>query len=115
MALLQQKEVAAHNRQAYEEANRKLASAWTQLDEPSFNITRVLGTSSEPFLNLWRHETALSRYLQRTLHELERLQAKRAGQHVPLPAIVEVDVSLPDLFVDIGRTDTDGETDGNQR
>jgi hypothetical protein len=115
MALLQQTEVAAHDRRVYEEANRKLASARTQLDDPSFNITRVLGTSPEPFLNLWRHETALSRSLQRTLHELERLQAKRAGQHVPVPAIVDVDVSLPDLSVDIGRTDPDGETDGNQR
>jgi hypothetical protein len=91
------------------------ASARTQLDDPSFNITRVLGTSPEPFLNLWRHETALSRSLQRTLHELERLQANRAGQHVPVPAIVDVDVSLPDLSFDIGRTDTDGESDGNQR
>ena len=111
-ALLEKNQVAAGDRQAHDESKRKLASARAQLDAPSFNVTRVLGATPEPFLNLWRHETALSRSLQRTLHELERLQAKRAGQHVPVPTIVDVDVSLPELSLDIGRTGTSG---GNDR
>jgi hypothetical protein len=37
-----------------------------------------------------RYGTALERSLFRTLHELERVQASRKGQHVPLPAVVEV-------------------------
>ena len=30
----------------------------------------------------------------RAMHELERLQANRAGEHVPAPVVVDVDVSL---------------------
>ena len=39
---------------------------------------------------------ALSRSMLRTLHELQRLQAARTGKHVPAPAVVDVDVSLPE-------------------
>lgn len=73
----------------------------------------MLETSPEPFLNLWRHEAAVFRSLLRMLHELERLQAKRAGQHVLVPAVVDVDVSVPEPpRADIGGTGTSGETDG---
>ena len=37
-----------------------------------------------------RYESALERGLYRALHELERLQARRAGEAVPPPAAVEV-------------------------
>ena len=41
---------------------------------------------------LSKYETSLERRFQRLLHELQRLQAARAGQHVPPPAVVDVDV-----------------------
>lgn len=41
-----------------------------------------------------RYETSLERSLFRTLHELERIQAARAGEHVPLPAVADVSVSM---------------------
>jgi hypothetical protein len=41
---------------------------------------------------LSKYETALERRFQRLLHELQRLQAARAGQHAPPPAMVNVDV-----------------------
>jgi hypothetical protein len=39
-------------------------------------------------------EVTLERSLYKALHELQRLQAARAGQDVPLPELVDVDVSV---------------------
>lgn len=41
-----------------------------------------------------RYETALERSLYKALHELQRLQAARAGVPVPLPAAADVDVAV---------------------
>jgi len=43
---------------------------------------------------LARYETALERRFLRLLHELQRLQAARAGQNVPPPAVVDVAVDV---------------------
>jgi hypothetical protein len=115
LALLRKKEVADRDRQAHADAEQRLERAQAQLDDPSINITRVLETSPGPFLNLWRHEAAISRSLLKMLHELERLQAKRAGQHVPVPTVVDVNVSIPEpARADIGGTGSGG-TGGNQQ
>ncbi len=45
------------------------------------------------FSKLSRYETTIDRGLFRALHELERLQAARAGQSVSAPVVVDVDVS----------------------
>ena len=42
-----------------------------------------------------RYETALERSLFKALHELERRQAARDGQAVPLPVAVDVNLSGP--------------------
>lgn len=47
----------------------------------------------DAFAKLSRYEAALDRGLYRALHELQRLQAARAGQIVPAPAIIDVEVS----------------------
>jgi hypothetical protein len=49
---------------------------------------------SDAFSKLSRYETTIERSLYRALHELQRLQAARAGQPVPPPAAVDVDVSV---------------------
>ena len=41
---------------------------------------------------LSRYERTLERTMYRAHHELQRLQAARSGQNVPLPAVVDVDV-----------------------
>ena len=41
-----------------------------------------------------RYEVTLERSLYKALHELQRLQAARDGQAVPLPEAVEVDISI---------------------
>jgi hypothetical protein len=45
------------------------------------------------FATLSRYETTNERAMYRALHELERLQAARRGERVPLPAVLDVDVS----------------------
>ena len=40
-----------------------------------------------------KYETTMERAFLRTLHELERLQASRAGGHVPPPVVVDLAVS----------------------
>jgi len=44
--------------------------------------------------NLSRYEARAERAFYRALHELQRLQATRAGRHVPLPEVVDVNVTL---------------------
>lgn len=108
LELLQHGNDGASERQARADAHQKLARERAKLDESSLKVTRVLEASPQPFSNLWRHESAVSRSVFRTLHELQRLQATRAGEHVPAPAVLDVDVNLPEpVSLDVG-------TDGNQ-
>lgn len=116
LASLEHKKVAARDRQAHADAEKRLANAQAELDEPDFNPTRVLEASPGPLSNLWRHEVALSRSMLRMLHELERLQARRAGQFVPAPAVVDVDLNVPEpARADIGGSGPSEETHGNQQ
>jgi len=44
--------------------------------------------------NVSRYEARAERSFYRALHELQRLQAKRAGRHVPLPEVIDIDVTV---------------------
>ena len=72
----------------------KLQEAWSKLHDPSMSVTIALHSHPETFANLWRHEAALSTSSSRTLHGLQRLKAMRAGEPVPAPAALDVDVSI---------------------
>ncbi len=48
----------------------------------------------DAFGKLARYEAAVERGLYRALHELERLQARRAGERVAPPAVLDVDVNM---------------------
>lgn len=110
------KGVDACDRQAHEDAKQRLARAEAELDDPSFHVTRVLEKFSQPLSNLWRHEAALSRSMLRTRHQLERLQARRAGEHVAVPEVVEVDVNVPEpAGVNFGGTGPNGKAEENQQ
>jgi hypothetical protein len=84
--------------------NRLVATAW--------RLRRVLSVESALFngesspigmlrngLNkmqvLSRYEVALERSLFKALHELQRLQAARRGEAVPLPEAVDISISGP--------------------
>lgn len=47
--------------------------------------------TSDAFSKLARYEAANERSLYRALHELQRLQALRAGQTVPLPMVLDLE------------------------
>jgi len=64
------------------------------LDDAPTATTWSLRNCSQTFANLWRYEVALSRSWSKTLHELQRLQAMRAGEQVPVPAAVDVDLTI---------------------
>lgn len=48
----------------------------------------------DAFSKLSRYETTIERGLYKALHELQRLQATREGKDAPLPAAVDVDISM---------------------
>jgi hypothetical protein len=53
--------------------------------------------NKDVFSKLSRYEAGIERSLYKALHELQRLQAARAGQHVPPPVAVEMNLSLSDM------------------
>lgn len=95
-ALLLRKEVAQCDRAVFQQAANRLGQAQAALDEPSLTIIRILEKYGATLTNLWRHETDISRTVYKMLHELQRLQAARAGQPVPAPSVVDVNINLPD-------------------
>ena len=56
-----------------------------------------VGVASDVLAKLSRYETPLKRAFYRALHELQRLQAARAGQAVSPPVAVDVDVMVAHL------------------
>jgi hypothetical protein len=55
--------------------------------------------SNDSIETILRYETTIERSLFKALHELERLQAKRNGDNVPLPAVVDVSIESGQRFV----------------
>ncbi len=99
-----------------EAAEANLARESSKLKIPEFEVIRVLEEKLTTFANLSRHEQALSRAMLRNLHELERIQARRAGEHVPAPVVVDVNVSSPEPPpADIGGNGRNEETDVNHQ
>ncbi len=51
------------------------------------------GSSGEKLVRLSTYEAKLDRQLFKTMHELQRIQAARRGEDVPLPDVVDVNLS----------------------
>jgi hypothetical protein len=105
-----------------EDAERKLRQAQAKkqnlfVRNPILDATRVLETSVSAFANLWRHERALTRSLHRTLHELQRLQAVRAGELVPAPAVIDLNLNLTPVAAqklgNVLETNLESDTEGD--
>jgi hypothetical protein len=63
-------------------------------------VGAAFGPASDLLTKLSRYETTLERTLYRALHELQRLQAARAGQAVPPPVALDADVTVAHLDSD---------------
>jgi hypothetical protein len=82
------------DRRAHADALTKLTELRSKLDDSSVKMTMVFERYSETFANLSRYEAGLNRSFSRNLHELQRLQAMKAGERVAAPAVVDVDVNV---------------------
>ena len=75
---------------------RQAAATDDERDQEMLAATFVADARSANALSLFsRYEVARERSLYKALHELQRLQAARAGKPAPLPIAVDVDVSSP--------------------
>jgi hypothetical protein len=73
---------------------RRLVSVETMLFDKEQALDQAFGNyGREKMGALSRYEVTLERSLYKALHELQRLQAARDGQVVPLPVVVDVSVS----------------------
>lgn len=72
---------------------RHKAAIWELERQPLLNMTRVFEQYG-PVANLERHERTLQRSMFQALHELQRLQAARAGKDVPPPAALDINIDV---------------------
>src|SRR4029453_16418676 len=73
---------------------RRLVAVETMVFNRGHSVDYVFNNSRETMGVLSRYEVTLERSLYKALHELQRLQAARDGQAVPLPEAVDVDISI---------------------
>jgi hypothetical protein len=71
----------------------KLNEEKLKLEQPALRVTYALEKHAAGFASLWRHEEVLARSMLRMLHELQRLQAMRAGEPVVAPAVLDVNIN----------------------
>jgi hypothetical protein len=55
------------------------------------------GNGANAFSKLSRYESTIERGLFKTIHELQRVQAARKGDLVPVPIAVDVDINNLDI------------------
>lgn len=70
----------------------KKANIW--LDESTLEVARAFSEWAPEFQNLLRYEQVLSKSMLRTLHELQRLQAMRAGEQVAVPGVADLNIHV---------------------
>lgn len=69
--------------------------AWIVLrNEPLVELTMAFEDYHKIFKNIWRHEASLSRSVSKNFHELQRLQAMKAGERIAPPAVVDLDINV---------------------
>jgi hypothetical protein len=91
-----QYETTIVNPSVHAAAQRKVANAREERDRTMPPLGRVfdIDLTEEVLSKLSRYETTIERYLYRSLHELQRLQASRQGKTVGIPRAVDLDVEV---------------------
>ena len=75
--------------------DRIVANVWRLKRALGMENGEVISTGGGLMYNsdrFFRYETMLEKSLYKALHELERVQAKRSGKDVPLPAVVDINL-----------------------
>lgn len=76
-------------------ADRIVANVWRLKRALGMENGEVISTGGGLMYDsdrFFRYETMLEKSLYKALHELERVQAKRSGKDVPLPAVVDINL-----------------------
>ena len=60
---------------------------------PPVNLYEALEYKFSYFESFQRYESHIERGMYKALHELQRLQAARSGKALPVPAVIDVDIS----------------------
>jgi hypothetical protein len=82
-----------------EEIGKKAMAAWRRKKNkdssplPPVNMYEALEYKFSYFEKFQRYEAYIERGMYKALHELQRLQAARSGKAVPVPAVVDVEIS----------------------
>lgn len=81
---------------AHAAAQRKVANARKEREGKVSALGRIFDVdlTEEVLSKLSRYETSIERYLYRSLHELQQLQAARQSKPVEAPRAVDLDVSI---------------------
>jgi hypothetical protein len=79
---------------AHDAALKKKKEAENLAEGEVPSLGRAFFSKERTFATLSRYETAIERGMFKALHELQRLQAARAGVVVPPPVVAEVDVDV---------------------
>ena len=87
-------EVRPDRREAHQVALAKLQELHAEPVPPLVSLLSLLEGLQPRLSNLERYETTLFRSLTRAHHELQHLQAIRAGERVAAPAVMDVDVNI---------------------
>jgi len=91
-----EEEVAVYRHEEYDQLRAELHQHQAEMesDVATLGATLVRDTTNENALqSLSRYETTIERSLRNAGQELQRLQAARKGQQVPLPVTIDVDFS----------------------
>ena len=57
----------------------------------------IEGTSENLLERFHRYKGQIDKTLYKAIHELQRLQSTRFGQHIPAPQALDIDVSSGDI------------------
>jgi hypothetical protein len=86
-----------------------LHEKWPDSQDTLESFFRCLSVRGEAYTKgadtlakLSRYESAMQRNLLRMMHELQRIQAVRKGEHVPVPQAIDVDVTVGAELRDTG-------------
>jgi hypothetical protein len=82
-----------------------LRNTWADSGDNVQDVLKRLSVRGEAYTKgadslakLSRYESAMQRNLLRMMHELQRIQAARKGEHVPTPQAIDIDVTVgPEL------------------
>lgn len=86
---IENKELSDENKATFEKLQMEVSIKSKLVNSELPALGRTFANDADIFTTLFRYESGLERSFFKSLHELQRLQASRTGQEVPLPLSVD--------------------------